>query len=97
MHALAGLLAAAPTVTPSPTPTVNPDLVTPGPGGFVAIAFLAVAVVLLVWDMLRRIRRARYREEVVAELDAEAETARAVRDTDVGDQAVDGGDRPASG
>jgi hypothetical protein len=60
----------AATITPSPTPTVPAELVTPGPWGFLVIALLAVAVVVLVWDMQRRIRRARYREEVKAELDA---------------------------
>lgn len=66
------------TATPVPTPsaTVDPDLVTPGPVGFVVIAILAVAVVLLVWDMMRRIRRGRVRADIQEELDAEA----AVRD-----------------
>lgn len=60
-------------VTPEPTPTmtVDPSLVTPGPAGFVAIALLAGAVVLLIWDMLRRTRRLRYRAEVSEALDAE--------------------------
>lgn len=60
----------AATATPSPSPTVDANLVTPGPWGFLVIALLAIAVVVLVWDMQRRIRRARYREEVAAELDA---------------------------
>lgn len=62
----------------TPTPAVTPDdsIVTPGPLGFAAIAFIGVAVFLLVWDMLRRIRRGRYREEVNAQLDEE-ERARA--------------------
>lgn len=59
------------TPTPLPTSTVDPSLVTPGPVGFVAIALVAAAVVLLGWDMLRRIRRVRYRAEVAEELDAE--------------------------
>ncbi|WP_322411856.1 hypothetical protein [Microbacterium invictum] len=67
-HALATLVAAA---TPSPVPTVDPDLVTPGPVGFAVIAFIALAVVLLVWDMMRRIRRARIRGEIAEQLDAE--------------------------
>src|SRR5690606_4547886 len=33
------------TPTPSPTPTLDPDLVTPGPWGFLVIALLAAAVV----------------------------------------------------
>ena len=56
---------------PTPESTVDPELVTPGPAGFAAIAFIALAVILLVWDMLRRVRRGRYRAEVREELDAE--------------------------
>lgn len=100
MHALAGLLAAAATPTPSPSPSsVDPNLVTPGPWGFIVFAFLGVVVILLVWDMVRRIRRARYREEVNQELDAqaqaEAEAERAVLETEADDQAADAaGDDP---
>lgn len=42
-----------------------------GPVGFVAIAFVAVAVILLTLDMVRRIRRTRIRAEVTAMLNAE--------------------------
>lgn len=66
------LLASA---TPQPT-APPPELVTPGPLGFAAIAFIALAVFLLVWDMLRRIRRGRYRAEVNEELDAAEAQAR---------------------
>ncbi len=70
----------------TPTPAVTPDdsIVTPGPLGFAAIAFIGIAVFLLVWDMLRRIRRGRYREEINAELDAEeqARAAQAASETD---------------
>lgn len=67
---------AATTPVPTPTSTVDPDLVTPGPVGFAVVVIIVIAVFLLVWDMLRRIRTVRYREEVRAELDAEeAETA----------------------
>ncbi len=55
----------------TPTPVVDPDLVSPGPWGFVIIALVAFAVVFLVWDMLRRIRRGRYRAEIREQLDAE--------------------------
>ncbi|GAA4767843.1 hypothetical protein [Microbacterium gilvum] len=71
MPALAVLAAA----TPSPVPTVDPDLVTPGPLGFLTIALLVVVVFLLVADMLRRVRRAKYREEANAVLDAEEAAA----------------------
>lgn len=79
LTALAALAA-----TPTPVPTPDPGIVTPGPLGFAAIAFIGVAVFLLVWDMLRRIRRGRYREEVNAELDAEeqARAAQAASETD---------------
>lgn len=49
----------------------NPDLVTPGVWGFVITFLIAVAVVLLVMDMVRRIRRVRYREDIARKLDAE--------------------------
>lgn len=62
--------------TPIPTPTVDPDSVTPGPLGFLTIALVVIAVILLVLDMLRRVRRTRYREEVREMLDAEERAAR---------------------
>ncbi|MDQ1128118.1 hypothetical protein [Microbacterium sp. SORGH_AS_0888] len=69
MHLL--VWAAAVTPSPSDTPDVDANLVTPGPWGFAVMAVLGVAVILLVVDMLRRIRRARYRSEVIEDLDAE--------------------------
>lgn len=59
--------------TPMPTPsmTVDPNSVTPGFAGFAMIVLIVAAVVLLIWDMNRRVRRVRYREEVREELDAE--------------------------
>jgi len=47
------------------------DAVDVGPIGFIAIAFVALCVILLILDMTRRIRRARIRDEVAAKLDAE--------------------------
>jgi hypothetical protein len=44
--------------------TPDPDTVTPGVVGFFAIFFVAVAVVLLGIDMVRRIRRTTYRAEI---------------------------------
>jgi hypothetical protein len=55
----------------TPLPEFNPDTVTPGPAGFVAIFFVAAAVVLLGFDMVRRIRRTTYRAEITARLEAE--------------------------
>ncbi len=71
MHALTWF---ATTVNPTPTPsmTVNPENVTPGVAGFIGIAVVAIAVVLLLIDMNRRIRRGRYRSEIAEQLDAEA-------------------------
>jgi len=59
--------------TPTPTPTGGPseDQVTPGVVGFLVTFLVAVAAVLLVLDMVRRIRRVRYREEIAQKLDAE--------------------------
>jgi hypothetical protein len=41
---------------------------------------LVAVVILLVWDMNRRIRRVRYREEIRDELDAEQAAADAASD-----------------
>lgn len=72
MHKLGWFLAA----TPTPEPTVDPELVTPGPMGFAVVVLLVLAVVLLGLDMLRRVRRARYRAEANEALDAEEAAAR---------------------
>lgn len=77
-----GDLLAAVSATPSPVQTVDPVLVTPGPAGFVAIAVVALAAIALVWDMQRRIRRTRYREEVNADLDAEEIAIAQARDAE---------------
>lgn len=53
----------------------DPDSVTPGVIGFLATFGLAAIVVLLVLDMVRRVRRLRYREEIAAQLDAEEAAA----------------------
>lgn len=58
------------TVTPTPPP-IDEDMVTPGWLGFVAIFAIALATVLLIIDMTRRIRRVRYREEVRDKIAAE--------------------------
>lgn len=63
--------AASATPSPSPAPDFNPDTVTPGLVGFGITFLIAVAVVLLVFDMVRRIRRVRYRDEIRQKLDAE--------------------------
>ncbi|WP_045730108.1 hypothetical protein [Pseudarthrobacter chlorophenolicus] len=81
------LLSLATTPTPMPTPTlrdgITEDQVTPGLLGFIMTAFFVVATALLIVDMVRRIRRVRYRAQVeeeriaaAAEADIEAEEAR---------------------
>jgi hypothetical protein len=70
VHVLWQLAAAISTKTPPPS-TVPDDQVTPGVWGFVITAAVAVAAVLLIIDMARRIRRVRYREQVLAEIEAE--------------------------
>jgi hypothetical protein len=71
------LLALALEIDTPPTPPAyqgDPDLVTPGVIGFVITFAIALITVLLVIDMVRRIRRVRYRaavqEEIAAEVDA---------------------------
>lgn len=65
--------------TPSPVPTsgVDADLVTPGVWGFVVTFLMIVAVVLLIIDMTRRIRRVTYRAQVREQLAAEELAAEA--------------------
>lgn len=95
MHdALAALARAAGTATPTPTPsTVDPELVTPGAEGFVITAVVAIVTILLVWDMIRRIRRGRVRAEINEELDAqfeaEEQAARAQEATEADGQDID--------
>ncbi|MBT2498829.1 hypothetical protein J7E25_06950 [Agromyces sp. ISL-38] len=49
----------------------DPDTVTPGIWGFVVTFGLMVVVVLLILDMVRRIRRTNYRAEVRERLEIE--------------------------
>ena len=72
------------TPMPTPTMTVPPEAVTPGFVGFAVIVVILLAVILLIWDMNRRIRRVRYREEVREELDAEQAARAAAEQGDGG-------------
>jgi hypothetical protein len=63
-------LAASGDQTPPPD-----DLVTPGVIGFFAIFAVAVATVFLGFDLVRRIRRTTYREQIRERLAAEAAEA----------------------
>ena len=51
--------------------TPDPDQVTPGVVGFIATFFVAGVTVLLVIDMVRRVRRVNYRAQVREQLEAE--------------------------
>jgi hypothetical protein len=59
--------------TPVPDPNFDTNTVTPTWVGFLVTFLIAVATVLLITDMVRRIRRVRYREEIREKLDAERE------------------------
>lgn len=71
----ADALAAAVTTpaTPAPTPSYDPNAITPGITGFVVTALFFVACALLVWSLIRRVSRMTHRERVRAELEAERE------------------------
>jgi hypothetical protein len=56
-------------------PQFDPDTVTPGFVGFIATFGVAAIVILLVIDMVRRIRRVNYRAQVREQLEREAMTA----------------------
>jgi len=58
-----------------PAIEVDPNSVTPGVIGFVFTFAIAAAVLLLVLDMVRRVRNVRYREEIKLKLDEEASRA----------------------
>ena len=55
-----------------PAIEVDPNSVTPGVVGFLATLFVAMGVVVIIVDMTRRVRRVRYRAEIVERLDREA-------------------------
>ena len=55
----------------------DPNTASPGVAGFIAVAVLAVAVILLLLDMNRRLRRSRIRGEVHEQIAAEAAEAAA--------------------
>lgn len=50
---------------------IDPNGVTPGVVGFIITALVAVVSLLLIMDMVRRMRRLRYREEAKNNVDAE--------------------------
>ena len=95
MNTVTQLLAAAPP-TPTPLP-FDPNAVTPGVIGFGFTFVVFLVVGLIAWDLLRRVRNAKYREQVRDELAAEAaSTPDADADTDGGAEPTPQGQRPTS-
>ncbi|RKR74999.1 hypothetical protein [Frondihabitans australicus] len=73
-----------------PVQKVPDSEVTPGWIGFLAIFFVGVATLFLIIDMVRRIRRTRYRAEIREQIAVErAEAKRAAEGLD--DELRDGG------
>lgn len=63
-------------------PQFDPDTVTPGFVGFLATFGVAAVVILLVIDMVRRIRRVNYRAQVREQLEREAKVSDALPASD---------------
>ena len=75
MHILLSALLAA---TPSPSATSDPaeTFYSPGTIGFIMTFFVTAGAVALIFDMVRRIRRVRYRAEIAEKLAAETQAAK---------------------
>jgi hypothetical protein len=75
------LISALLAASPSPTPSVDPanTFYSPGTIGFIATFGMALGATLLIFDLVRRVRRVRYRAEIQAKLDAEAADSGAKR------------------
>jgi hypothetical protein len=81
MNFLFHLAAATPGPVPTPTSSLtNDDLVTPGWEGFSVVFLIGVIVILLVLDLVRRLRKLNYRAEIREKLEAEAAAEDAERD-----------------
>jgi hypothetical protein len=87
MNAVIKALQAA---TPTPPPDFDPTSVTPTWVGFAITFLVAAAAVLLIMDMVRRVRRVRYRGEIREQLEAERLAADAA--PDAGDATPRAGD-----
>ncbi|MRX45480.1 hypothetical protein [Agromyces kandeliae] len=92
-------LASALTLVAAAEEEFDPNDVTPGVVGFIATILIMVAVLLLVLDMVRRIRRVNYRAEArerIAAEEAAAAEAEAGGDTSVDEGDATQADAPAS-
>ena len=72
MHIWLSVVLAA---TPSPSPSVDPaeTFYSPGTIGFIATFLVAAGAIVIIFDMVRRIRRVRYRSDIAAKLEVEAQ------------------------
>ncbi|MEN9753017.1 MAG: hypothetical protein RL670_708 [Actinomycetota bacterium] len=61
--------------TPSPSADPASTYYSPGTIGFLAVFFVTAFAILLIFDMVRRIRRVRYRAEIQEKLAAEKAAA----------------------
>ena len=61
--------------TPTPQPNFDQNSVTPTWVGFAATFGVAAVVVVLCIDLVRRVRRVRYRGEIREQLEAERDAA----------------------
>jgi hypothetical protein len=75
------LISALLAATPSPAATTDPanTFYSPGTIGFVATFGMAAGATLLIFDLVRRVRRVRYRAEIQEKLDAETSSGGAKR------------------
>jgi hypothetical protein len=64
---------------PSPTETTDPanTFYSPGTLGFLFVFGMSLAAIFLIFDMVRRVRRVRYKAEINAKLDAEESATKA--------------------
>jgi hypothetical protein len=76
------IAAAVPILLRADDEEFDPDTVTPGIWGFVLTFLVMLVVVLLILDMVRRIRRVNYRAEVRAQLETERLEAEFAADGD---------------
>lgn len=75
------LISALLAASPSPSPSTDPanTFYSPGTVGFIATFGMALGATLLIFDLVRRVRRVRYRAEIQEKLDAEAASSGAKR------------------
>ncbi|MFM5905087.1 MAG: hypothetical protein ACKORF_03160 [Micrococcales bacterium] len=84
----------------TPTPTTDPanTFYSPGIPGFLAIFFVAAGAILIIFDMVRRVRRVRYRAEIqekLAQETAAQEPGAKAKAADIADGAPAKPKRPA--